>query len=216
MAHPTPEDPFISDRAAMVLEQIQARGIRDERVLEALRWIPRHRFVPQALWRQAYEDHPLPIGPGQTISQPYIVAAMAEVLELQDSERVLEIGSGCGYAAAVISHLAREVYGIELEPILAFQSQVRMEDLGFKNVHLRQGDGNLGWPEQAPFDAILLSCAATEVPRPLWDQLRPGGRFLYPKGPEGGHQELVLVTKTPQGPKEVRITPVRFVPLRRK
>jgi protein-L-isoaspartate(D-aspartate) O-methyltransferase len=203
------------DRQSMVKEQIEARGIRNPRVLDAMRTVPRHRFVSEALRDEAYSDRPLPIGRGQTISQPFVVAFMAEALELQAGERVLEVGSGSGYAAAVLSRLAAEVYGIELERELYEKSVAVVAGLGYRNVHLRHGDGFHGWPEKAPFDAILLSCAAPEIPRPLWDQLRVGGRFLYPKGTEDGPQGLVLVTKTLKGPREQRLEPVRFVPMRR-
>ena len=199
----------------MVRGQIEARGVRDPRVLEALRRVPRHRFVPEPLQAQAYGDHPLPIGQGQTISQPYIVAFMAEALRLRATDRVLEVGSGSGYAAAVLSQICAEVFGIELEPELQTRSAALVQALGYGNVRLRCGNGFHGWPEAAPFDAVLLSCAALEVPGPLWKQLKPGGRLLYPKGPEGGDQELVLVTKTPQGPRTVRLQAVRFVPMRK-
>ncbi len=213
MGQEIPDDPFLPDRETMVREQIEARGIMDERVLEAMRRVARHRFLPRALWREAYEDHPLPIGPGQTISQPYIVASMAETLELQGAERVLEIGSGCGYAAAVIALLAREVYGLELEGDLALQSRQRMEALGFGNVHLRQGDGNLGWPEEAPFDAIFLSCAAPKIPEALWEQLAEGGRLLLPLGPAGECQKLVLARKQEGRRRLQTLEAVVFVPL---
>ena len=203
------------DREAMVRDQIEARGVRDARVLDAMRAVPRHRFVAAALRDEAYSDRPLPIGRGQTISQPYVVAFMAEALGLRGGERVLEVGSGSGYAAAVLSRIAADVYGIELEKELYDRSVEVIRALGYGNVHLRHGDGFHGWPAEAPFDAILLSCAAPEIPRPLWDQLRQGGRFLYPKGPEDGPQELTLVTRTPNGPREERLQPVRFVPMRR-
>jgi protein-L-isoaspartate(D-aspartate) O-methyltransferase len=209
------DDPFFRVREAMVREQIEARGVLNERVLEAMRRVPRHPFVPRELWEQAYADYPLPIGVGPTISQPYIVAFMAEVLELEGSDRLLEVGSGSGYAVAVLAHLCAEAFGIELEPELHARSAALIHTLGYSNIQLRCGDGFHGWPEAAPFDAILLSCAAREIPRPLWEQLKPNGRFLYPRGPARGSQELVLVTKTPLGPKAVRRLPVRFVPLRR-
>jgi protein-L-isoaspartate(D-aspartate) O-methyltransferase len=202
-------------REAMVHHQLESRGIRDRRVLDAMRAVPRHRFVAEGLRDQAYADRPLPIGRGQTISQPYVVAIMAELLELKGGERVLEVGSGSGYAAAVLSLLAAEVYGIELEPELNERAVATIEALGYRNVHLRAGDGFGGWPDRAPFDAILLSCAAEEIPPPLWEQLKVGGRFLYPRGSAWGDQELVLVVKTPQGPRERRLDPVRFVPMRR-
>lgn len=199
----------------MVREQLQAREIRDPRVLDAMRTVPRHRFVPRELQRHAYADAPLPIGRGQTISQPYIVAFMAQALELRGNERVLEVGSGSGYAAAVLSQLCSEVYGIELERELHDRSVGTIRELGYSNVHLRHGDGFLGWPEKAPFDAIILSCAAEAIPGPLWEQLAEGGRLLYPRGAADDFQELVLVTKTREGPREKRLAPVRFVPMRR-
>lgn len=202
-----------AERREMVRDQLQARDIRDRRVLEAMRTVPRHRFVSPALRRLAYADMPLPIGRGQTISQPYVVALMAEALQLRGTERVLEVGSGSGYAAAVLSLLAAEVYGIELEQELYDRSVVTLGALGYPNVHLRRGDGFGGWPEKAPFDAILLSCAAQAVPAPLWEQLAEGGRLLYPKG-GADDQELVLVTKTREGRREQHLAPVRFVPLR--
>jgi protein-L-isoaspartate(D-aspartate) O-methyltransferase len=212
---PPGPDPLARQREAMVHEQLELRGVRDRRVLEAMRAVPRHRFVADELLSQAYADRPLPIGKGQTISQPLVVALMAELLELRGGERVLEVGSGSGYAAAVLSVLAAEVYGIELEPELNARAVATLEALGYRNVHLRAGDGFGGWPEKAPFDAILLSCAAEEVPPPLWEQLKMGGRLLYPRGSAWGDQELVLVVKTPGGPRERRLDPVRFVPMRR-
>lgn len=204
-----------AERRAMVREQLEARRIRDARVLDAMRTVPRHRFVSESLRRWAYADMPLPIGRDQTISQPYIVAFMAEALRLRGDERVLEVGSGSGYAAAVLSLLGSEVYGIELEQELYDRSVVTLRELGFPNVHLRAGDGFRGWPEHAPFHAIVLSCAAEKIPEPLWEQLAEGGRLLYPKGSAHDIQELVLVTKTRQGPHEERLAPVRFVPMRR-
>lgn len=211
-----PQDSSLeAERRAMVREQLQARQIRDARVLDAMRTVPRHRFVAEALRRYAYADTPLPIGRDQTISQPYIVALMAEALQLRGDERVLEVGSGSGYAAAVLSLLGSEVYGIELEQELYDRSVVTIRELGYRNVHLRSGDGFRGWPERAPFDAIVLSCAAERIPEPLWEQLAEGGRLLYPRGSARDIQELVLVTKTREGPHEERLAPVRFVPMRR-
>ncbi len=198
----------------MVERQLVARDIRDERVLEAMRTVPRHEFVPEELGDLAYEDHPLPIGRGQTISQPYIVAAMAQALALRGAERVLEVGSGSGYAAAVLSLLASEVYGIELEPELHERSAATIRRLGYRNVRLRQGDGFLGWSDFAPFDAILISCAVEEVPPPLWEQLREGGRLVYPRGARW-YQELVVVTKTAGRPVVHKLAEVQFVPMRR-
>jgi protein-L-isoaspartate(D-aspartate) O-methyltransferase len=210
-----PSTPDEKARLAMIHQQLVLRGIRDPRVLDAMRTVPRHEFVPEKLRASAYEDRPLPIGRGQTISQPYIVAYMAEALELRGGERVLEVGSGSGYAAAVLSLLAAEVYGIELEGELHARSAAKLARLGYRNIHLRHGDGFLGWPEAAPFDAILLSCAAEEIPGPLWDQLREGGRFLYPKETTLGFQELVVVTRRAGAPVVRPLSPVRFVPLRR-
>ena len=203
-------------REAMVREQIEARGVRDARVLAAMRAVPRHRFVPDDLAAYAHDDRPLPIGAGQTISQPYIVAAMAEALELTGSERVLEVGSGSGYMSAVLSLLCRDVYAIELEPDLARRSARTLEALGCANVHLRCGDGAQGWPEPAGFDAILLSCAAPAIPPALWDQLDPGGRIILPMGAPDATQELVLVRRSPGGSVVSRLMAVVFVPLRRE
>jgi len=192
------------------------RRIRDRRVLDAMEAVPRERFVPEAYRPFAHCDQPIPIGQGQTTSQPYVVAFSAEALELAGAERVLEVGSGSGYMAAVLSHLAAEVYGIEIEPELHQRSVAVISTLGLANVHLRQGDGYVGWPEAAPFDAILLSCQAVQVPPPLWEQLAEGGRLLYPKGAAALGQMLVLVTKTARGPRERSLAPVVFVPMRRQ
>ena len=201
-------------RAHMVETQIAARGVTDLRVLEAMREVPRHRFVPPGALDQAHADHPLPIGAGQTISQPYIVAYIAETLALHGHERVLEVGSGSGYMAAVLSLLAKEVCAVELEAALTERARGILTDLGYENVHLRTGDGALGWPEQAPFDAILLSCAAPSVPEPLWDQLSMNGILLLPLGPPLGFQILVKFQKTPQGLRRQDLLAVSFVPLR--
>ena len=198
----------------MVDIQIRARGVEDARVLAALAEVPRHRFLDPSQAASAYGDHPLPIGRGQTISQPYIVAFMAEALRLEASGRVLEVGSGCGYMAAVLSRLAREVRGIELEPALHRQSERVLADLGIANVRLRCGDGRLGWPEEAPFEAILLSCAAETVPHALWEQLAEGGRILLPLARNPFRQELTLIQRTPAGPVVRSLLPVVFVPLR--
>jgi protein-L-isoaspartate(D-aspartate) O-methyltransferase len=204
------------ERERMVREQLERRGIRDARVLAAMGSVPRDRFVPEDERESAHDDRPLPIGHGQTISQPYIVAFMIEALGLEGEERVLEVGSGSGYAAAVLSRVAREVHGIEIERALLERSVATVAALGYENVHLRHGDGFHGWPEKAPFDAIVMSFAAEGIPEPLWEQLRPGGRLVYPKGPPHGIQELVVVTKEADGArKEQRLAPVRFVPMRR-
>jgi len=201
-------------REAMVREQIQARGVRDPRVLQAMRSVPRDRFVPAALEAEAHADHPLPIGAGQTISQPYIVAAMAEALELAGGERVLEVGSGSGYMAAVLAALAAEVFGLEREPELHERARRTLAGLGCANVQLACGDGALGWPERAPFAAIVVSCAAGRIPPALWSQLEPGGRMILPLGQADATQELVLARKTGAGPVFSRLMAVRFVPLR--
>ena len=201
-------------RAYMVQSQIEARGISDPRVLEAMRRVPRHWFVHADFLIQAHEDHPLPLGHGQTISQPYIVAYMAEELGLRGHERVLEVGSGCGYMAAVLSLLAKDVYGLELEPELAQRSQDIVQALRYDNIHLACGDGAKGWPEKAPFDAILLSCAADAVPDPLWEQLAEEGRMILPLGTPYGYQQLVVLAKR-DGERVLReLIPVAFVPLR--
>jgi protein-L-isoaspartate(D-aspartate) O-methyltransferase len=203
-----------AERQAMV-RTLRARGIRDARVLDAMGAVPRHHFVPEPFQRDAYAETPLPIGHGQTLSEPYVVALMAEAVRPRGEERVLEVGSGSGYAAAVLSLLGREVYGIELEPELCERSIVALRALGRANVHVRCGDGFAGWRERAPFDAIVISCAVEAIPAPLWQQLADGGRVTYPRGAAEGVQELVVVTKTPDGAREERLASVRFVPMRR-
>ena len=198
----------------MVEGQIVARGVRDRAVLEALQSVPRDKFVPPDLADQAYSDNPLPIGFGQTISQPYIVGYMSELLGLQPGHKVLEIGTGSGYQAAVLSLLARDVYSIEIVSELGAQARERLERLGYSNVHVRIGDGYKGWPEEAPFDRILLTAAPHEVPQPLLDQLAPGGRLVAPVGPTYGAQEIIVAEKDRNG-NVIRTTdlPVRFVPM---
>ena len=198
----------------MVEGQIVARGVRDRAVLVALQNVPRDKFVPPDLADQAYSDNPLPIGFGQTISQPYIVGYMSELLGLKPGQRVLEIGTGSGYQAAVLSLLAREVYSIEVIPELGTQARERLERLGYRNVHVRVGDGYKGWPEEAPFDRILLTAAPKEIPQPLLDQLAPGGRLVAPVGPTYGAQEIIVVDKDAKGKLSRRTDlPVRFVPM---
>lgn len=200
-------------RAHMVATQIEARGVKDPRVLEAMRRVERHRFVPAAVRPHAYEDRPLPIGHEQTISQPYVVALMTELARVRGDARVLEIGTGSGYQAAVLSVLAREVYTIEIVAPLAAEARARLAGLGYANVAVRAGDGYRGWPEKAPFDAIVLTAAPPEIPGPLLDQLAVGGRLVAPVGEPGGAQELVVVERTPAGLLRRSALPVRFVPM---
>ena len=206
-----PPDPFAAEREAMVREQIEARGVRDPRVLAALRKVRRHEFVPEALRASAYEDRPLPIGEGQTISQPFIVSIMSQLLELDGSERVLEIGTGSGYQAAVLSLLAREVYSIEIVEPLAQRAARDLARLGYANVTVKAGDGYRGWPEHAPFDAVIVTAAPDHVPQPLLDQLAIGGRMVIPVG--SWSQELILLTRDETGVREQRVLGVRFVPM---
>jgi protein-L-isoaspartate(D-aspartate) O-methyltransferase len=198
-------------RERMVAEQIEARGVKDERTLAAMRKVPRHLFVPEASMQDAYGDHPLPIGHGQTISQPYIVAFMTEALGLAGGEKVLEVGTGSGYQAAVLSEIAAQVFSIEIVEALAGEARQRLAELGYRNVEVRAGDGYAGWPEQAPFDGIMVTAAAPNVPEPLKQQLKDGGRLILPLGDE--FQELVVVTRQGQRFVETRVLPVRFVPM---
>jgi len=207
-------DDYAEARARMVRVQLEGRGIRDRRVLEAMGRVPRHELVPEALRDRAYEDGPLPIGEGQTISQPLVVATMSEALGLRGHERVLEVGTGSGYQAAVLAELAAEVYTIELEPSLAARAARDLERLGYTNLHTRVGDGYGGWPEAAPFDAIIVTAAPDHVPEPLVEQLAPGGRLVIPVGGRGA-QELLLLTRGEEGLVRKELLPVRFVPLRR-
>lgn len=202
-------------RHEMVEQQIRQRGVTDARVLNAMRAVPRDRFIPPSLMNQAYDDGPLPIGFGQTISQPYIVAYMSEVLKLDPSHKVLEIGTGSGYQAAVLGELAREVYTIEIVPELAERAEGALQALGTTNVHVRSGDGYGGWPEQAPFDRVMVTAAPEELPRPLIDQLAPGGLLVIPVGTQGGPQWMTIVEKTATGVVERRTIPVQFVPFTR-
>jgi protein-L-isoaspartate(D-aspartate) O-methyltransferase len=196
--------------------QVQALGIRDPRVLEAMAAVPRERFVPADAAEAAEADRPLPIGFGQTISQPFIVAFMTEWLRLSGDERVLEVGTGSGYQTAVLARLAREVWSVEIVPELAARAAATLRDLGVPNVHLRTGDGRNGWPEEAPFDRVLVTAAAERIPEALVAQLAPGGRLIVPVGRRApfDEQELMLVTRDPAGALEASaILPVRFVPL---
>jgi protein-L-isoaspartate(D-aspartate) O-methyltransferase len=199
----------------MVERQIRQRGVTDTRVLSAMETIPRERFVPPDAHAQAYEDVPLAIGFNQTISQPYIVAHMTEVLDVRDSHRVLEIGTGSAYQAAVLGKLAREVWTVEIVPELAAAATGQLRKLGLTNVHVRLGDGYSGWPEQAPFDRIMVTAAPDEIPGPLVEQLAVGGRLVIPVGSQGGPQWMTVVEKTRSGVLEKRTIPVQFVPLTR-
>jgi protein-L-isoaspartate(D-aspartate) O-methyltransferase len=207
----SPFDQFAEERERMVDDQIIPRDVTDPIVLQAMRRVPRQEFVPPEYLGQSYENHPLPIGYGQTISQPFIVAYMSENLALKPGDRVLEIGTGSGYQAAVLSPLAGQVYTVEIVPELAARSAALLKQLGCSNVTVRQGDGYLGWPEQAPFDAIMVTAAAPRIPEPLKRQLRDGGRLIIPVGEEW--QELVLVTRRGERFEERRVLPVRFVPM---
>jgi len=203
---------FAPRRGEMVEKQLCRRGIRDKAVISAMLAVPRHAFVPPEFQGQAYEDGPLPIGCGQTISQPYIVAAMTEALQLKPEDRVLEIGTGCGYQAAVLSRLAREVFTVESLPELAAAASERLARLGYSNVHVHCGDGTLGLPEFALFDAILVAAAAPEIPGPLLTQLSEGGRMILPVGSTDS-QELQLVEKHGSTFSKKTLEGCRFVPL---
>jgi protein-L-isoaspartate(D-aspartate) O-methyltransferase len=205
-------DPFRQARETMVEYQIKARGVTDARVLAAMREIPRHLFVPEELAGEAYEDHPLPVGGGQTISQPYIVALMTSQLELNGNEKVLEIGTGSGYQAAILARLAKEVHSVELVPELAAKSRQTLKGLGIENVFVHSGDGSLGWKEAAPYDRIIVTAAAPSVPRELTDQLKIGGKLIIPVG-ERWNQVLEQWEKTGSGLEKRDILSVVFVPL---
>ncbi len=207
------EGDFALARRQMVERQLQSRGIADPAVLRAMGKVPRHRFVRPSLESLAYTDQPLPIEEGQTISQPYIVALMTELLELKGGEKVLEVGTGSGYQAAVLAEIVNEVYTIEILPGLAASAAARLRQLGYVRVQVRAGDGYLGWPEAQPFDAIIVTAGATHIPRPLIQQLAEGGRLVIPVGSSSDRQDLILGRKT-EGQFVTRvIAPVRFVPL---
>jgi protein-L-isoaspartate(D-aspartate) O-methyltransferase len=203
-----------TERLRMVEQQIAGRGIRDPLVLEAMRNVPRHWFVPEAYCESAYEDSPLPIGHSQTISQPYIVAVMTELLELKRGDKVLEIGTGSGYQAAILAELTDEVYTIEIVEPLGQRATAVLKDRGYHEVRVRIGDGYRGWPEAAPFDAIIVTCAPDKPPPPLVEQLAVGGRMCIPVDVPGGDQELIQLHKKPDGTLEQRrVEWVRFVPM---
>jgi protein-L-isoaspartate(D-aspartate) O-methyltransferase len=212
------EAEFDARRRAMV-DEITAEysGRLDPRVKDVIARVPRHLFVPPAQQPHAYENRPLPIGHGQTISQPYIVALMTDLLKLRKQDRVLEIGTGSGYQAAVLAELVRSVYTIEIVEPLAVEARQRLDKLGYRNVEVRAGDGYKGWEERAPFDAIMVTAGADEVPPPLLRQLKPGGRMVIPVGPAGGLQHLTLIEKQADGSIRSRqVIPVRFVPFTRE
>ena len=205
-------DRFTLERQKMVETQLRARGIGDERVLRAMERVPRHEFVESRYRYQAYEDHPLPINAGQTVSQPYIVALMLEILRLEPTFKVLEIGTGSGYQTAILAEMCAHVYSVERHPQLASEARETLSRLGFTNVTLRVGDGSQGLPEHAPFDAVVVSAAATQIPKPLFDQLSEGGRMIIPVGPHEV-QELQLVRKREGKPLITLLDGCRFVPL---
>jgi protein-L-isoaspartate(D-aspartate) O-methyltransferase len=211
---PTPVSDFAGERQRMVEQQLKTRGIKDERVLAAMAKVPREEFVPQDSRAASYDDGPLPIGYDQTISQPYIVAFMTEQLRPKPSDRVLEVGTGSGYQAAILAELVADVYTIEIVEPLAKNAEATLPRLGYKNIHMKVGDGYKGWPEQAPFDAIIVTCAPDKVPQPLIDQLKDGGRMVIPVG-ERFAQQLYLLEKKNGQLKESVSLPVRFVPMMR-
>jgi protein-L-isoaspartate(D-aspartate) O-methyltransferase len=211
---PPPLSDFAAQRQRMVERQLMTRGISDARVLAAMAKVPREEFIPVDARAGAYEDGPLPIGYDQTISQPYIVAFMTEQLRPKSSDRVLEIGSGSGYQAAILAELVADVYTIDIVEPLAKTAEATLQRLGYKNVHIKVGDGYKGWPEEAPFDAVIVTCAPEKVPQPLVDQLKDGGRMVIPVG-ERFAQQLYLLEKKSGQLKESATLPVRFVPMLR-
>jgi protein-L-isoaspartate(D-aspartate) O-methyltransferase len=213
---PTPDaavDPYIGDRAAMVHEQIAGRGVRNSAVLAALSNVPRHRFVPEEYVRAAYADHPLPIGFGQTISQPYIVGLMSEALKVEPGDRILEIGTGSGYQAAILAEMGAEVYTVEIIPELAERAAKILADLGYTGVHTQNTDGYFGWEEHAPYDAIIVTAAPDHLPQALGEQLKEGGRLVIPIGPTGSVQTLWLFEKQNGELAATNLGAVSFVPL---
>ncbi|MEE9502615.1 MAG: protein-L-isoaspartate(D-aspartate) O-methyltransferase [Candidatus Aminicenantaceae bacterium] len=205
------EKTYQEERESMVTTQIKSRGIKDTNVLEAMEKVPRHVFVPENMRKVAYNDEPLPIGNGQTISQPYIVAYMTEVLQLSIEEKVLEVGTGSGYQAAILAEIAKEVFTVEIIDGLSKNAQEVLQAEGYTNIHFRVGDGSYGWEENAPYDAIMVTAAPSEVPKALQDQLKIGGRMIVPVG--DAFQELVLIVREKRKFKKKKLLPVRFVPL---
>ena len=207
------KDGFAALREEMVSRQIKARGVTDPDVLKAMKIVPRHLFVPIKYQKNAYRDYPLPIGKGQTISQPYIVAFMTAALHVKPKDRILEIGTGSGYQAAVLAELGCEVYSVEIIGSLGERAKEILTRLGYRNVHIKIGDGHKGWPEKAPFDAIIVTCAPEKIPQPLVQQLKEGGRMIIPVGESGGIQHLVLAVKEGTRLVSHSVLPVRFVPM---
>jgi protein-L-isoaspartate(D-aspartate) O-methyltransferase len=207
------EDPFREARERMIEKDLKGRDISDKRVLSAMEKVKRHLFVDKDLWNVAYNDYPLSIGEGQTISQPYIVALMTQCLKLKPTDKVLEIGTGSGYQAAVLAELVDKVYSIEIKKGLAEKASARLKDLGYLNIEVKQGDGYFGWPEHAPFDAVIVTCAPDNIPPSLTKQLKEGGRLIIPVGETFLYQTLTLVTKVKGTLKVERISGVRFVPM---
>ncbi len=207
------QEEFAQQREEMVETQLKNRDISNELVLEAMRKVPRHLFMPASVRQHAYIDSPVPIGEGQTISQPYIVGLMTQTVDPKPGDRALEVGTGSGYQAAVLGELVQEVYTIEIVPVLAERAGKVLSESRYDNVEVRQGDGYQGWPEKAPFDIILITAAPEEIPKPLIDQLAEGGRLVVPVGPQGEIQTLTLVTKEKGEVKRAYITDVRFVPM---
>jgi protein-L-isoaspartate(D-aspartate) O-methyltransferase len=203
---------FEEKRTEMVREQIRLRGIRDEKVLAAMQTVERHKFIPSEYWLEAYEDHPLPIGDDQTISQPYIVAFMTEALELKSTDKVLEIGTGSGYQAAILAEICDSVFTVEIFPTLAETATITLEELGYQNVFVKNGDGYEGWVEHAPYDGIIVTCAPENIPQKLIDQLAEGGRMMIPLGP-AYNQNLILLEKKKGKLEKKNVLPVRFVPM---
>jgi protein-L-isoaspartate(D-aspartate) O-methyltransferase len=206
-------DPYIGKRMQMVQKDIQGRGVKDPKVLEAMQKIPRHLFVDESFKEKAYADHPLPIGEGQTISQPYVIALMTEALRLRPEDRVLEIGTGSGYQAAVLAEIVKEVYTIEIRKPLAESASKRLQELGYKNIQVKYADGYFGWEEVAPFDAVMVTAASNHIPPLLLKQLKDGGRLIIPVGSTTFHQTLTLVSKEKGDLQVEQLGGVLFVPL---